>query len=217
MLFRSTLLVEGDLQNVEWDPDYAGLQHFIMVEMDSFKTAWVKPRRMLADYVDCILEVGSSGLLPNEFNSLNSLRGYLEDGMINYLSGSIETMNVIDRKSGKRSLQFKSVPKGKKAHISLALALGMEREEIDRYLTMMGFATLDAVDMEEGFLLNALAVWEGDHPLPGEIMRAVRETDDRRKILLTPEGAEAIRQMLDLRQDLKEMYADWGRTFPYLK
>ena len=113
--------------------------------------------------------------------------------MINYLSGSVETVNVIDLKSGARTLNLKRIPKSKKAHISLTLALGMSRVEIDRYLTMMGFAPLDAVDMEEGLLLNALAVWEQKHPHP------------------TP------RQRLQLRQDLQSMYRSQNMTFPYLK
>lgn len=214
---EQTMLVESDLQNVQWDSGYTGLSRFVMMQMDAFKTAWVKPRSMLNDYVECILRTGRSGQLPYRLTSLNSLRGYLDDSMVNYLSGRIDTVNVIDRRSGRRSLQFKSIPKGKKAHISLALALGMERKEIDRYLTMMGFAALDAVDMEEGFLLNALAVWEGEHPQPRRFMKSYLESGDRQGAAKTREAARAVEQMLHLRQDLSAMYEEWGRDFPYLK
>ena len=213
-----TMLVESDLQSVPWDSGYTGLSRFVILQIDAFKTAWVRPRVMLNDYVECILETGRSGNLPYRFGSLNSLRGYLDDSMVNYLSGSIDTVNVIDRKSGRRSLQFKSVPKGKKAHISLALALGMERKEIDRYLTMMGFATLDAVDIDEGFLLNSLAFWEEEHPGAKRFMRSYLAAGDRRTMMTrTPEAAKAVGQMLSLRQDLSAMYEERGRRFPYLK
>ena len=136
--------------------------------------------------------------------------------MINYLSGDIDTINVIDLKSGIRTLKFKQIPKGKKAHISLALALGMSREEIDRYLTLMGFAQLDAVDPEEGLLLNALENWEKSHLLP-QRFRNAESSGGSEPPLSEKEKAEAARQMLLLRQDLSEMYRMRNRKFPYLK
>lgn len=135
--------------------------------------------------------------------------------MINYLSGSIDTINVVDLKSGKRTLKFKKVPKSKRAHISLALALGMPRDSIDRYLAMMGFARLDAVDIEEGLLLNALSAWEREHPLAQRYAKAVISAE--KLSFSEAEEKRAVQEMLNMRQNLKEMYRMTGRQFPYLK
>ena len=204
-----TQIIETDLQSIEYDAQYEGLCRFVMCNIDSFKTAYVKPRTMLDQCVERLILANAGSDSMDAVVSLNSMRGYLDDSMINYLSGDVDTINVTDLKSGKRTLKFKHVPKSKKAHISLALALGMSREEIDRYLMMMGFARLDAVDIEEGLLLNALVLWEQEHPLPGKL-RGSEELSDNERLL-------AARQMLQLRQDLQEMYQSQGRELPYLK
>ena len=206
-----TIQVETDLMNVRYDPAFDGLRRFVMSNMDSFKTAYVKPRALLDRYVKDYIQTGKEN--EGAVVSLNSMRGYLDDSMINYLSGSVETVNVIDLKSGNRTLRFKHIPKSKKAHISLALALGMGRIEIDRYLTMMGFGSLDAVNIEEGILLNMLTMWEAQHPHQKHMRPGSEELDS----LLPEERKEIIEERMHLRQDLQEMYIYIGREFPYLK
>jgi len=212
---QMTMLVETDLQNVPFDIGYSGLRQFVMLNMDSFKTAYVKPRTMLDQYVETIINAGRKLEGSDDYVSLNALRGYLDDSMINYLSGSIDTINVVDLKSGRQTLKFKKVPKSKRAHISLALALGMPRESIDRYLTMMGFASLDAVDIEEGLLLNVLSVWEKKHPLARRFAKAI--TSAEKPHFSEAEEKQAVQEMLNMRRNLKEMYRNAGRQFPYLK
>ena len=197
-----TVQIETDLMNVKYD-------------MDSFKTAYVKPRILLDKYVRNYIEAGRKSEGEDAVVSLNSMRGYLDDSMINYLSGSVDTVNVIDLKSGKRTLKFKHVPKSKKAHISLALALGMNRTEIDRYLTMMGFGCLDAVNIDEGILLNMLSLWESEHPKQ-KWLKLSGEEDDTDG-LHTEKRQEAMAERIHLRQDLQEMYYAAGRVFPYLR
>lgn len=213
-----TVLVESNLQSVAFREDYDELKQFVSDNIDSFKTAYVKPRTMLNGFLKMLISAGegSRTTSSDSMTSLNSLRGYLDDSMINYLSGTVETINVIDRKSGRRSLQFKRIPKGKKAHISLALALGMNRREIDRYLTMMGFAALDAVNMEEGLLLNFMTEWEKQHPLPKKYKQWYFGREGAKK----PSAEESVRivqQMLEMRQDLRVMFEERGFGFPYLK
>lgn len=213
-----TMLVESSLQGVPFYENYEALKRFITANIDSFKTAYVKPRTMLNGFVQMLISAGkgSKTVSMESLSSLNSLRGYLDDSMINYLSGTVETINVIDRRSGRRTLQFKRIPKGKRAHISLALALGMNRREIDRYLTMMGFAALDAVNMEEGLLLNSMTAWEKQHPLPKKYKQWYFYAEGTR--MPAPEEAvRAVQQMLEMRQDLRIMFEDRGFSFPYLK
>lgn len=209
-----TMVVETDLQAVPYRKDYSEIQNFVMNNIDSFKTAYVKPRVMLNEYLGLLIDDEKQG--DGRFDSLNSIRGYLDDSMINYLSGSVETINVIDRKSGKRSLQFKHVPKSKKAHISLALALGMSISEINKYLTMMGFAALDAVIMDEGLLLNSMTIWEREHPATKEYKRWFF-SNKKENDLSSSEISAAVQQMLDLREDLQILFDSFGRKFPYME
>lgn len=213
---QMTQQIESELLTVPYDENHSQLCRFVADNIDSFKTAYVKPRTMLESCVHRLTSAGIGSGSEDAISSLNSMRGYLDDSMINYLSGDIDTINVIDLKSGIRTLKFKQIPKGKKAHISLALALGMSREEIDRYLTLMGFAQLDAVDPEEGLLLNALENWEKSHLLP-QRFRDAESSGGSEPPLSEKEKAEAARQMLLLRQDLSEMYRMRNRRFPYLK
>lgn len=213
---QTTIDVETDLQAVRYDEQFEGFRQFVLTNMNAFKSAYARPRAMLDACLRRITAAGSRADSPDAASTLNALRGYLDDSMINYLSGSIDTINVIDLKSGERTLRIKQIPKNKRTHISLALALGMSRAEIDRYLTMMGFARLDAVDVEEGLLLNALSLWEECHPLP-ELLRSASSSAHPDAPLTNQEVAEAAQQMLQLRQDLEEMYRGWNRKFPYLK
>ncbi len=210
-----TVQIETDLMNVKYDPLFEGLKMFVQSNMDSFKTAYVKPRIMLDKYVKSYISAGRTSDKEDAVVSLNSMRGYLDDSMINYLSGSTDTVNVIDLKSGKRTLKFKHVPKSKKAHVSLALALGMSRMEIDQYLIMMGFSRLDAVNIDEGILLNMLSIWESEHPLQKGLV--LYDESDKCNHLSSDDKQRAIEERMNLRRDLNEMYNSVGRVFPYLK
>ena len=211
---NSTVIVEMDLQAIPYQKRYREIKEFVIGNIDSFKTAYVRPRVMLNEHLKLLVDEEKQN--DGRFDSLNSLRGYLDDSMINYLSGSVNTINVIDRKSGKRSLQFKHIPKSKRAHISLALALGMSIREIDQYLSMMGFAKLDAVNMDEGLLLNAMTIWEREHPAPKRYKKWFHD-EKKTKQFDPSEIGMAVQQMLDLREDLQIIFERFGRPFPYMK
>ncbi|MBQ9015102.1 MAG: hypothetical protein IJ109_03185 [Firmicutes bacterium] len=210
---EGTVQLLEKLKNVSFDDEFQGLTEFVAGHMDAFKTAYARPRRLLADYTRMILEhvsTGSAGA-----SSLSVLRGYLDDSMLNYLSGDPETIHALERRSHRHSLSFKHVPKGKKSHIALALALGMT-SEIDRYLELMGFAPLDAVQQDEGILISVLEKWEREHPLQRRLKQMELEGD--KSVTLT-EGQirEALGEMLRLRQDVAAEFAELKKTCPYLK
>ena len=136
--------------------------------------------------------------------------------MINYLAGSTETINVKDMKTRGRTVNIKSVPKIKKTHISLCLALGMSKNEINEYLEMMGYAPLDEQSADEACLLKMLENWENSHELQWEYKKKFIKGD--KSIILKPEEElQAANDMLMLRQDLKYEYAKENRSFPYMK
>ena len=148
----STADMDLKLDKEEHDQDFKGLTRFISVNIDSFKTAYSRPREYMNKYLNAIFRQGLSGEESN-YAKLNSLRGYLDDGMINYLSGNYTTINTYDRVKQRRTLRIKFIPKGRKFHISLCLALGMTVEEIDRYLDLMWYAPLQSEDKTEGLLI----------------------------------------------------------------
>ena len=201
--------LEIRLQKINYDDTFTGLREFIVEHMDSFKTAYTKPRRMLERYLDCILKQDGEG--PQR--TLNSLRGNLDDSMINYLSGSSDTIHTMDHRKPVRLVGFKPIPKNRKTHISLCLALGMTRSEIDRYLTMMGYGPLrDKGD--EGTLIRMLTDWEKKKPL----QRAFKEAyfnEEQQTPFPSAQKQNAVQEMLDLRRDLQFEYKKQGLTFPY--
>lgn len=205
--------VEIELQNVSYDDTFTGLKQFIMDHMDSFKTAYMKPRRMLDRYVNCIL---NEDVKDRKYKTLNSLRGYLDDSMINFLSGNsntVHTIHTMDRGKPVRRIGFKQIPKNRKTHISLCLALGMTRHEIDQYLSLMGYAPLRE-DGEEGILTELLVWWEKKKPLQRAYKKAC--FGDRSAGELSQEQmAGAIEEMLYLRSDLQNEYRMQGMYFPY--
>ena len=203
-----------EAREVSFDDEYKGLTEFVAGHMDAFKTAYARPRRMLDDYARQLLEYAGAET-GSSSPSLSILRGYLDDSMINYLSGDPETIHALERRSDRHSLSFKYVPKGRKAHISLALALGMTTE-IDRYLELMGFVPLDAVQQEEGILLSALEKWEHDHPLQRRLKQMAMEGDSSVQ-LSEEEIRQARREMLLLRQDVASEFAAARKPCPYLK
>ena len=210
---EGTVQLLEELKAMPFDDEFKGLTEFVAGHMDAFKTAYARPRRMLDDYARMILKY--SGQRSGKELSLSVLRGYLDDSMINYLSGDPETIHALERSSGRHSLSLKHVPKGRKSHIALALALGMTTE-IDRYLELMGFVPLDAVQAEEGILISTLAKWEEDHPLQRRLKQMELEGDGSVE-MTEKEIDEALKEMLHLRQDVGAEFGKIKKTCPYLK
>ena len=50
-----TVVIDSKLETVGPDPAFEGIRAFVAENMDSFKTAYAKPRGMLATYVNTIL------------------------------------------------------------------------------------------------------------------------------------------------------------------
>lgn len=161
---KETALVENDLGAVAHDAKYEGLRAFIAQNMDSFKTAYRKPRNMLSEYVRTILDTYTRANDGKE-TPINFLRGYLDDSMMNYITGNPQSINVMDMRSRDRVINIKAVPKLKRTHIALCLALGMTIQEINNYLDMMGYQPMDPASKDEKRLLEMLHDWDEDHPL----------------------------------------------------
>lgn len=207
--------VDEQLSDIGANDEIDALKNFVINNIDSFKTAYAKPRRMLAQYVECILRTNAKADSKGKRSSLISLRGWLDDSMINYLSGSVETINVTDIKSGLRVSDIKQIPKSRKSHISLALALGMTNEEIDRYLELMGFLTLDNNDPDEAILIKELHKWDDEHPLQREFKEIFINGNESVQMPLEDE-LQAVSDMLMLRQDLNDRYRIRKMKFDYL-
>ena len=197
--------LENDFRYIEYDDEYFALKRFVSENMDSFKTAYAKPRKMLDEYISNILRTKNENVIAGRKWTLNTLRGYLDDSMINYLSGYSDSINSYDKSKGCRTPSFKHVPKNKKAHISLCLAMGMTVDEIDKYLELMGYAPLDGIDRHEGPLINIIRSWDDTHPLQRKYKEKYIsgnkdiELDCRDELL-------AVNEMLQMRNDIKEIY-----------
>ncbi len=213
---QETVDVEIELENVDYDNEFCGLRRFITDHMDSFKMAYSKPRKYLDSYVDLILDSFKRKGKSRVYR-LSDLRGWLDDSMINYLSGDSEKINVIDKKSHKRTMRIKQMPKNKRVHTSMCLALGMGKDETNRYLEMMGFAPLDEGGEQEQFLSKMLEEWESKHPQAYELKKRISDDPDDPCMLADDKRREAAEEMLMLRQELREAYAAQGLDFPYMK
>lgn len=211
---EETADVEMQLEDVDYDDDFEGLRTFVIDHMDSFKVAYSKPRRMLDSYVELILDAFRRAGKPG-MRGLTDLRGWLDDSMINYIAGDSKMITVIDKKSRRKTVKIKYVPKNKRIHISMCLALGMGRSEIDEYLRLMGFAPLSEDDEREGCLIEMLEKWDEKYPLATSLRAELKEGE--RSILETNKRQQAAEEMLMLRQDLREMYEKQGLEFPYLR
>jgi len=98
----------------------------------------------------------------------------------------------------------------------------MTVEETDKYLKMMGYASLDGADRHEGCLINILKNWDDMHPL----QRKYKEKYLMGKSNVELSGREellAVNEMLQLRSDLKDIYEKTNRNnegkkekFPYM-
>lgn len=205
-----TVVLENSMKTIEYDKDFTGLRSFVVDNIDAFKTAYIKPRALLYEYVEKILEVRNMYDGDDRKWTLSSLRGYLDDSMINYLSGSRTTINVRDGVRGNITSGIKYIPKTKRAHISICLALGMDLHDLDRYLEMMGYSHLDSIDSDEGALIMMLKKWDSDHREQAEFRKKYINTDraSADDDMSPAKQLAAVDQMLELRMDLKDMYEE---------
>ena len=211
---EDTADVEVSLGQADYGPEYDGIKAFVAEHMDAFRSAYAKPRAMLDGWLQQIISTCREHPEETVISSLNSMRGWLDDSMINFLSGDVSTVNVIDRKTGKRTINIKRMPKSRRKYIAMCMALGMTTDDIDRFLEMMGYAAIDVSDSDEGKLLMALTEWETTHPLQREYKNRYFKNDV--SIGLTPaEEYRAVRDMLQLRSDLEEAYRHKGYEFIY--
>lgn len=203
---EETARLEEEFSAVEFDDYHTQLKMFVRDNIESFRSAYARSRKILNGYVVEILRVKNLAMDGGHRWTLNSLRGWLDDSMINYLSGSYETFNTVDRERNLTS-RFKQIPRTRKTHISLCLALGMSIDAIDEYLELMGYAPLDAVNPDEGSLINLLTRWEENHPLQKRFKdRYFKNMSDEN--LSEEEQLLAVNEMLNLRYDLNDAYVD---------
>lgn len=208
--------VKAELLGVRYDPEFKGLKGFIIDNMDSFKTAYARSRALLLKYVGAILMV--RGRDNPQAGNLNALRGFLDDSMINYLAGG-ETIHLMDRRKTVRLSRVKPVPKSRKTHIAMCLALGMSAADINEYLDRIGYGSLDPDDSGERMLLRMLDIWEDAHPYQRRFKEIHIMDDENGSRELPPlseeQEAAAVKDMLQLRQNLNNEYKARGDEFPY--
>ncbi len=210
-----TVTMDRELADVEYDDGFENLRGFVIEHMEGFRTAYSRSRRMLKEYLTVILDAYRKNGR-DDISSLNALRGYLDDSMINYLAGDVDNINAVDMKTGEKTHNIKAVPKGRKTHISLCLALGMAADEINEYLGNMGFSELDESIEDENDLMTALDKWEKDHGLAKSLKQKYIKGDP--SVSMAPEEElQAAGDMLLLRQDLGEEYRKNEKAFPYMK
>ena len=213
---EDTVDMDRRLKEIALSSEICDIRKFVINNIDSFKTAYAKPRKLLAQYLECIRKANVVSRNSGRSDSLISLRGWLDDSMINYLSGSPETIHVTDKITRQRSPRVKKIPKGRKFHITTALALGMTRRDIDQYLELMGYITLSEDNEEDNILIKALDKWESEHPLQRKFKDKYINGDD--SIQLEPEEKrQAVSDMLMLRQELRDQYKKRKLKFDYMK
>lgn len=215
----STAEVRIEFDKAEHDQDFKGLTRFISANIDSFKTAYSRPREYLDKYINTLFRADYSGE-SSSYTNLNSLRGYLDDSMINYLSGDHTTINTYDRTTRRRSLRIKYIPKGRKFHISLCLALGMTVKEIDHYLELMGYAPLMTDDKTEGRLIRMLDEWESAHPFQRAykdmLLSSGSERSEVEKEFSFAAYTAFQEELLFLREEMYNHFKEQGLPFPYM-
>ncbi len=225
----TTADMEIEMANIDHDNHFEGLHRFIVDHLDSFRTAYARPRAYLNRFLESIVGTAKHCPALGNISSLNRMRGYLDDSMINFLAGSRETINTIDNATGQRTRRIKHVPKTKRFHISLGLALGMTRPELDEYLGLLGYSPLGSSgDRAETVLIRTLEKWEGLHPLPrlfkDRVVFGEYETGEYGPGSGTDtadfpfsDHCTAAEEMLLLRQELADMFKSRREPFPYLK
>ena len=217
MGMETTADVELVSEGIDYSAGLDGLRTFISEHLDAFKTAYSRPRKYLDRYVGEMLRALNSDPARKTAMTLNSLRGYLDDGMINFLSGDSETVHVLDKERSKHIIRIKYIPKGKKKYISLCISLGMTGKDIDEYLGLMGYAPLSEGGKEERTLLAFLDKWESAHPAQRKFKdKCIGSTEDggSDKQAFSDE-LKAVGEMLELREDLASEYEAAGLVFPY--
>ena len=210
---QDTKGIEILLGQNDYSDEYDGIKAFVAEHMDAFKTAYDKPRRFLESYIDTILISHGEECATRKFKSINAMRGFLDDSMINYISGSSETINVIDKKSRKRSVKIKHIPKGRDYHINLCISLGMTEKEINKYLELMGYSKLGSFRNDDQ-LLEYLDKWENDHVAQRRYKDVCfwKNNDEE----LTQELTEkALEEIVFMKNDIKEMYLKDNLEFSY--
>lgn len=191
--------LEDNFKYVTKTSDPMNLKDFINDNIDAFKTAYAKPRHMLETYLNQILSTLNAYSGNPRKTTLNSLRGYLDDSMINYLSGQSGVVNVLDRTKNNRTPAFKHIPKNRSTHIYMCMSLGMTVNEIDKYLDLMGYAPMDATNKVEGMLINLLNKWENEHPV---VAKYKDKHFKSKEVNITPkEELQAVTDMLQLRKN----------------
>ena len=212
---KDTADVEDGLNKVVYDPRFNGLRAFVVENIDSFKTAYSKPRRMLSSYVRAILDTHTAAN-DGQRTPINFLRGYLDDAMINYVTGNEESIHVMDMKSKGVTVKTKPIPKLRKTHIALCLALGMTVNELNTYLDLMGYSMLNPETEEDAHLIECLNRWEAKHPNVAKFKTAEIKGGTCDKIA-EKDSLQAVSDMLMLRSDLDYEYQKNGWNFPYMK
>lgn len=199
--------LDESVQDIVYDSEYKNLRSFVRENSGAFESAYGKPKAFLRAFVDNILRVKNGSRQGGRSWTLNTLRGYLDDSMINYITSGI-----------------KYVPKNKRTHISMGLALGMTIDDLDRYLHLLGYASLDGTNLEEGLLINFLEKWEEEHPLQRYFKEKYLYDGENIEISESDE-CQAVNDMLRLRGEIKEMYESFLenspnsghiRKFPYM-
>ena len=209
--------VEVRLDKAEHDQEFKGLRQFIVNNIDSFKTAYTRPRAFLERYLNALLLSNAEDKESMSLNNLNRMRGYLDDSMINYLSGDSSTINTVDRFTRTRTINIKHIPKNRKFHVSLCLALGMTVPDINYYLDMMGYKPLDSDDRLERVLIDLLERWEEKHPLQRkfkqELIYPERQPELKNR---ASDFAGVQEELLFLREEMYFGFKERGLPYPYI-
>lgn len=215
----STADVEVRLDKAEHDRDFTGLTRFIAGNIDSFKTAYARPMQYLDYYITAIFRTEVTGK-QSKYSNLNRMRGYLDDSMVNYLSGDHTTINTYDWQNRRKTLNIKYIPKSRRFHISLCLALGMTVREINTYLDLMGYAPLDEDDKTERLLLHLLEEWDTTHPLQRALKDRLLSSDpanpDAAAELTFDNYAAFQEELLFMREEMGKRFKEQHTSFPYM-
>ena len=190
-----TEVVENQVRDIVFDSEYNALKKYVKENISVFASAYAKPKKFLTQYVDQILRVKNENRQGRKW-TLNTMRGYLDDSMINYLTSGV-----------------KYVPRSKRTHIAIALALGMTTDDISRYMDLLGYAHLDGTNNDEGILMNLLDKWEEAHHLQRQFKNTYIYGSEKTHMQIT-EQQQAVNEMLELRSEIREMYKAFQKNSP---
>ena len=190
-----TEVVENQVRDIVFDSEYNALKKYVKENISVFASAYATPKKFLTQYVDQILRVKNENRQGRKW-TLNTMRGYLDDSMINYLTSGV-----------------KYVPRSKRTHIAIALALGMTTDDISRYMDLLGYAHLDGTNNDEGILMNLLDKWEEAHHLQRQFKNTYIYGSEKAHMQIT-EQQQAVNEMLELRSEIREMYKAFQKNSP---